>query len=181
MIDHSRRRVLIAIAIVTVVSAVALGIASAVGSSGDSPPLISESGTIGALPVVTPTAEERKLAEQVGITEPSLASARDVFTSAEAGRMLFFSRSHGGCLVMFGGTSCGDPNDKSLPVLSLMTSIESSPYLVGGGIARSDVVAVTYKDSAGREIRLPVVAGILKVETSDRLTRDARYVNWESN
>lgn len=181
MTRDSRRWILIAIAIVAVVAAVALGIASAVGSSGDSSPLISESGTIGSLPAVTPTAEERQLAEQVGITEPSLASAREVLTTAEAGRMVFFPRNHGGCLVMFHGTSCGDPNDETLPVLSLMTSIESSPYLVGGGIARSDVAALIYKDSAGRDIRLPVVDGVLKVEPSDRLTRDARYASWESN
>lgn len=181
MTRDSRRWILIAVTIVAVAAAVALGIAAAVGSNDDSATPILQSGTIGALPAVTPTDEERKLAEQVGIPESSLASAREVLTSAEAGRMVFFPRSQGGCLVMFHGTSCGDPNDKTLPVLSLMTSIESSPFLVGGGIARSDVAAVIYKDSAGREKRLPVVDGVLKVEPSDRLTRDARYVNWESN
>ena len=180
MNHDSRRWILIAIAIVVVGAAVALGIASTVGSSDDSAAPIPQSGTIGALRAVKPTDEEQKLAEQVGIPESSLASAREVFTSAEAGRMVFFPQSQGGCLLMFHGTSCGDPNDKTLPVLSLMTSIESSPFLVGGGIARSDVAAVIYRDPAGREIRIPVVDGVLKVETSDRLTRDARYVNWES-
>ncbi len=114
------------------------------------------------------------------MTEASLASAREVFESPEAGRMVFLTRPHGGCLIMFGGTSCGDANDPTLPVLSLMTSIESSPYLVGGGITRSDVVAVTFKDSAGREVRIPAAGGVFKVETSDRLTRDSRYVGTES-
>ena len=95
--------------------------------------------------------------------------------------MVFFPRSQGGCLVVPDVSSCGDTNANTLPVLSLMKSIESSPYLVGGGIARSDVAAVIYKDSAGRKIRIPVVDGVLKVEPGDRLTRTARYFKWESN
>lgn len=181
MFEHSKRWILLGAAIVAAVAAVGSGIASTVGSSHDSPQPIPGSMQIADLPVVTPTAEERKIAEGLGVTEASLASAREVFESPEAGRMVFIPRSHGGCLIMFGGTSCGDPNDPTLPVLSLMTAIESSPYLVGGGITRSDVVAVRFKDSAGHETRLPAAGGVFKVETSDRLTRDAKYVGTESN
>ena len=69
MTRDSRRWILIAVTIVAVVAAVGLGIALAVGAGDDSVTPIPRSGTIGALPAVTPTDEEQKLAQQVGIPE----------------------------------------------------------------------------------------------------------------
>jgi hypothetical protein len=187
-----RRLILYLVPTIGVVGAVVFGIILAISASGDEQHN-STSPTLERLHAVTPTVEEHQLAKRamhsgmgrrVGLTEASLESAYEIATSTEAGRMVFFAGSSGGCLIMSGnyaGSACGDTRDKALPVLSMFTSIDSSPYLVGGGIAQSDVVSVTFKDSEGRETRFPVVERVFKVVTSDRLTRDAKYAGADTH
>jgi len=185
MTKRPRRRSFLAGGVVVLAVAAVFGIASAVGESGESPPAISETLPIEARPAVTATASERKTIEmstalpaRVGITEKSYSSAREVFSSSEAGRMLFVPGSQGACLVMSSGISCGNPTDETLPFLSMFTSDGDSPYKIGGGVTPADVTAVIFEDSKGQKFVLPVESGVVVVDASDRLTRDAKYVGF---
>lgn len=152
----------------------ALSFAATSSALRDSAPGLRENLQAKSLPTValsdadTITASNSigaELATAFGIDKASFETARLV-TVTSRGPLYLIPGTSGACLILDGGSSCGDPGRSNHPILALATSDPVTGTWVGGGITDDATTAVSVRDHKGRAVVVSSLRGTFAIDAA---------------